>query len=1831
MRLLSILLAFVLLLSGCNSRQASEVVPTYNPYVEAFTTGKISRFAPVYLILSQDLPEGADLTGKLKLTPEVEGTWTAENKRTLTFRPAQSFDYATTYRVDADLSDWFETDKDEARFAFSFSTYAFAIRGYQSGLDVSVANEDSLDIHYVLQTSDREMPERVEKLVSYPLGQAVWQHSPDGRRHELTLRDVPKKENGYTLDVTGKGEEAEDLSISLMIPAKGDFSVFDVRYVSEPERYVEITFTYSLDETQQLEGLAYLEGNTSKVVEVDGNKLRLFPDADRTGVVNVNLSRHIRSRGGLELGENVVRQLSLDKLGPSVRFIGNGVIVPGSSELTIPFQTVYLRGVTVRVIKVLEQNIGYFLQTNELDGSGDLMRVGRLVARKTIFFDDSENDLTRWKTYGINLRELVEPEPGAIYRVILSYNRDLSAYACPEIEQKSQAQIQAEDEVKFREDLKLFDEGGYYYYNNDYDWSDYKYQERNDPCSNSYYSNATVGRNVLASNLGLLAKAGEDGTMEVWVHDLITAKPLRGIQVKAYNYQNQELTSGKTDGEGQLTLSLKEDRPFYLIASDGKQRSYLRVDAGTSLSLSSFDVDGEVIQRGIKGFIYGERGVWRPGDTLHLSFMLNDRAGNWPEGHPVIMELYNPLGQLYQRQTQTQGILGLYTYHLPVAEDAPTGAWLAKVQAGGVMFEKRVRIESIKPNRLKIDVQWKDETLVRGKEARAELETAWLQGATARNLKYDIQGTFISTPTTFSSYENYGFDDPTKVFNSEESRLIAGTTDEKGKASVKARFDVGSSAPGMLLANFITKVYEPSGDFSVASSRKLYSPYTRYVGIHSGQQGDEALATGLDHRFDLLSVDSQGKPVGGTKLMVDIYKVDWYWWWSSDQSDLARFVSNSYNKPVKQMNLQTGSDGKVSFTLNYPDEEWGTYLIRATDKESKHTTGLLAYFDWTTSKGRRDASGANEATMLSFKTDKSEYKPGEELIVSFPSSEEARALISIENGVRVLQSFEQECEAGSTRVKIKVTPEMQPNAYLHITLLQPHGQTLNDNPIRMYGVVPFRVTSEESHLVPQISMAEELKPETDYTITISERSGRPMAYTLAIVDEGLLDLTNFATPDPWATFNAREALGVNTWDIYNYVVGAYSGRLEQLFSIGGDDALNKGPKAIVNRFAPVVQLEGPFLLEKGKSQKHTYRMPNYNGKVRVMVVAGDGSAYGNAEKSVFVKKPVMLLGTLPRVIGTGEEMLVPATVFATEDGVGEVSVSASCSSNMEIIGGASQTLSFTSKGDKLASFRIRVKDLPGKGTVHLVAKGKGETASYSAEIEIRSVRITQSSSRSFTVDAGQKWEQKIDLLGVSGTNRVSLEVSNVRQANLSARLAYLKGYPHGCIEQMVSKAFPQLYLSDFVEQTQEQEQQTEALIKETLSRMRSYQTVEGAFAYWPGSSGTHPWGTAYATHFLLEAQGCGYFLPNGLLENALSYLARTARNYQSPASNAPYVSEEPVQAYRLFVLALAQKAEVGAMNRLKEEKDLLPLSRCLLSAAYACIGRTDVAESMFTQTTDLSASSSRYADETFGSETRDKAIQLITCNLLKKDSEAASLADELAASLSSDEWLSTQSTSFALVALSQYMQQYPVGGELAFTCRTEGESSQNVHTAQHYWTTEWEPRGTSSSLALENTGQSPLFVRVVTEGIPAQGEERASAEGISLAVSYMTLDGKALDVSSLPQGTNFQVAVTLRNPSGRTLRNLVLSEVFPAGWEILNTRYLNASADSTAIGISYQDIRDDRVYSYIDVLPAGKQLTVKINACAVYPGQFYLPPVSCEAMYDRSIRANTEGRRVEVE
>ncbi|MCD8137375.1 MAG: MG2 domain-containing protein [Parabacteroides gordonii] len=1828
------------LFSSCNTKKSegeAEELP-FNPHVEAFTSGKISRYTPVYLIFNQDIAQDklkSDQLSKLvRIKPGVAGEFSFENSRTIVFKPAKGFERNTSYKLTANLSEWFDVTGKDKEFTFEYSTFPLALRANLESMDINAKNENGYDIVCTLLTPDKETPETIEPLVRFSeKADAVWQHSPDGKKHQVTLQNVQAGNDGartLTLSVApNKLGVAEDKLLSVSVPDMNDFDVYDVTYVTEPERYVEVTFTKDLDSSQDMQGLAFIAGNTSETVNVEGNRLRLYPDNQRKGVMNVHLTRQIRSKNGLTLKEDVTRQIEINTSLPAVKFIGQGVVIPQSTELLVPFQAVYLRGVVVRVIKILEQNIGQFLQVNNLDGTSDLMRVGRLVARKTIFLDEDGSDLSVWNTYAIDLKKLMEPEPGAIYRVELSFNKDLSAYPCDDSVKVSREQLLAEDEIKFKEESSRFDDGGYYYYNGDFNWNDYNYNDRNDPCSNSYYYNKVEGKNVLATNLGLIAKAGEDNEMTVLVHNLISTNPENGVEVSVYNYQNQVLASGTTDGKGEVKLKIASGKPFYIIASLGYQRSYLRVDGGAALSLSSFDVSGEVVQKGIKGFIYGDRGVWRPGDTLFLSFMLNDRAKKLPANHPVVMELYNPLGQLYLRKTQTCGELGVYSFAMPTEPDAPTGAWNVNVNVGGVSFTKRLRVESIKPNRLKIDLSMPEKTLLRGEPLDGRLHVEWLQGATARNLKYDIQGTFISTPTTFSGYKDFYFDDPSKVFNSEESKLISGTTDEKGDATVQAKFEIGSTAPGMLMANFVTRVYEESGDFSIDANRMLYSPYKRYAGIKSPQQTRNQLNTGSNYTYEVASTDYLGKPQAGTELDVRIYKVYWYWWWSSDNSSLANYVSDSYNKPVKELTVRTGENGRGTFQLSFSNEEWGTYFISVKDKESKHSTGVMSYFDWPYNEGRRNADGSESANMLSFKTDKDNYKPGEKLVITIPSAKGSRAIVSIENGTKVLSVTEHTCDDQQTTIKLDVTKEMQPNAYVYVTLLQPHGITQNDLPIRMYGVVPFTVTSPESHLYPQIKIPDEIKPEANYEVTVSEKDGREMAYTLAIVDEGLLDLTRFRTPEPWKAFNAREALGVSTWDMYNYVVGAYGGRIEQLFSIGGDDALNKGPKAIVNRFKPVVQFDGPFLLKKGEKQRHTYTMPNYNGRVKVMVVAGNGEAYGHADKSVFVRKPVMLLGTLPRVIGVGEEMVVPATVFATENGVGDVTVSISCSGNMEVMGAATQQLNFTNIGDKQASFRIKVKDQPGAGRVTITASGKGDKSVYTTDIEIRSVSRPQVKVLPVTLEAGKSWKETVKLPGTEGTNSLTLEMSDVPPLNLSSHLSYLIGYPHGCVEQITSKGFPQLYVGEFAALTKQQQNTTENAVKEVIRRLRSYQTVDGAFSYWPGGTSSNGWGTVYATHFLLSAETKGYLVPDGMKRNVLNNLRRVARDWK-PVTTYYSRSEEMTQAYRLYVLALGQAPEVGAMNRLKENKSLAPMSCWLLASAYALVGRTDVAKDLIGKTTEVKTDYSDY-DLTFGSDLRDQAIRLMTLTLLGDGKEAAVLTRDISKVLSSDDWLSTQSTAFALVSLSEYMGKYKVSGTMDFSYACAGKSDK-VSTTKNIWTEVLlDKAGTSASVKLKNTGKSTLFARVITEGIPAQGKEEAYANGSSLAVSYTDQDGRAVDVADLPQGTNFIAVVTVKNPTARGINNVVLTEIFPAGWEILNTRFLNEGAtDNKTIGVDYQDIRDNKVYSYIDYLPSGRQVTVKINLCAVYPGRFYLPPVYCEAMYDNLTRANTEGKEVVV-
>ena len=463
---------------------------------------------------------------------------------------------------------------------------------------------------------------------------------------------------------------------------------------------------------------------------------------------------------------------------------------------------------------------------------------------------------------------------------------------------------------------------------------------------------------------------------------------------------------------------------------------------------------------------------------------------------------------------------------------------------------------------------------------------------------------------------------------------------------------------GKILAEMQKVIFEGGGDFSIDVFSKKLAPYDYFVGLLAPEPHRYgSYYTDENTVFDVVSVDAQGEIAGNRELEVKVFEIEWRWWWSRGRDNLSRYENTNTYRPIKDFTVSTGANGKGQFTLNIPEQQGGRYLIRVIDKASGHATGKTVYFyrNWWK---RPSGANAESSKMLVFSADKENYKVGEDAVITFPSGSKGRAFISIENGTEVLSKQWVETQKGETQVSIPLTKEMAPNVYVNISLLQPHAQTKNDLPIRLYGVIPLMVENPKTKLHPEISMPEVLKPEENYTVKVNEAQGREMTYTLAVVDEGLLDLTRYTTPDIHGAFYAREALGVKTFDIFDDVIGAYSGSVDNIYEIGGGDAAAGAKNRKADRFKPVVTFLGPFHLKAGESKTHHLFMPNYVGSVKTMVVAGDNStsAYGNAEKVTPVRKPLMVLASLPRKLSPGEKVTLPVTVFAMEKQVKNVKV-----------------------------------------------------------------------------------------------------------------------------------------------------------------------------------------------------------------------------------------------------------------------------------------------------------------------------------------------------------------------------------------------------------------------------------------------------------------------------------------------------------------------------------------------------------------------------------------------
>ncbi|MDR1932258.1 MAG: alpha-2-macroglobulin [Spirochaetales bacterium] len=1810
--------------------------------VAAFTGGIVPRGEALKVVFTGSYDTSAAIPARaFQLKPYAKGSLAWENEWTLVFTPEAPLEPERRYTATVDPSLLSAAGSAAGSgFSFEFTTLPPPLEIRFDPLKIDGRGEVLVSGTAAVEKG-LELSRLAKVLRSDELGEPRWSREEEASgvfrfafapfSRGKSPREVAVRWDGGPLGAKEKGSEV------FRIPEGNAFEVLSIR---QPEKNIfEITFSSPLGANQDLRGFVSLSGDTNIRYSVEGNVARIF-GSDDVPPGAVLAIQDLADAEGKKLVHPVQYAASANWDLPALRFAGSGVILPSSQGSAMVIETLNISGLIVEAFQIYGDNMVQFLQVNGLAGERELSRVGEPAWTQALDFPWSGSDKNRWVRRGLDLSELSRKYPGSMFRLRVSFRKRHVHYEAPgagsgfsglEFPGDAFSPIESGESGAYEEESSGWD-----YFQNQ-KWNDDWYRHRKNPDHPAFYlnyhdHNITVGRNVLVSDLALMAKKTASEEYLIVASDLRTAAPASGVELQFLSFPGRVLETARTGADGMAFLKPRE-KPAFIFAKSGAGRAFIRLNDGLALSSSHFDVSGVKSVDGIKGTIYGERGVWRPGDAIYLTFLMWDTKGTLPENHPVGFELEDPRGRVVENKTFTEGTDGFYAISTSTRADAPTGDWTARVRVGGSLFSKNLKIETIMPNRLKIDLSAAGKTYLDASPVDMTLESAWLHGAPAPNLKADVSVVFVDRDTDFPGFADYTFRDPSRSVSQERIILFEGDLDGGSKANFPVRLNAGNAVPGKLSARFLTRVFETSGVFSSEQVSMDFSPYGRYVGIKlpRGDAARDMLLTDTLHTADIVVLDAEGKPVkDGVELECAVYKLNWRWWWEKGKDEAAEFASSMSRTPVMRGSVTT-SGGRASwqFQVKYPD--WGRYLIMARDRRGGHAAAKIAYIDWPGWAGRSREGGQGSSAMLNLTTDKASYAPGENITVSFPSNTAAAALIVVEKGGEIISRQWIGCAETTTEYTFRAGADMTPNVYVHVTLLQQHLQTANDLPIRLYGIIPVIIDDSATRLTPQITAPASWQPSSKASFTVREAQGKPMTYTAVVVDEGLLGLTRYSMPNPRGAFYRKEASFMKYWDVYSEVIGAYSGKLETLLAIGGgDDEMDTTAKQ-TQRFKPVVFSFGPCRLGAGETRTETFDMPQYVGAVRVMVVAGSppaaktagprpGRAYGAAEQSVQVKSDLMVLGAIPRVLSPDDEAAIPVTIFAYAEGKRSVRVGMKVEGNASLVSSASADVAFDKSGEKTAGFRVKAGS-PGKVKFTITASSPGlKDAVHTTELDIRSTALPVSKALTQLLSENGKWEGLVELPGVPGTNTAALELSRMPPLGLEKRLTWLMQYPHGCVEQTTSAVFPQLHLDKALALRPDELALIRMNIAEGIERLAGFQNYTGGFSYWPGAADVSVWGTNYAGHFLVAAKGAGYAVPDTLLKNWTDYQKKQAAAWAGSS-----YAELLDQAYRLYTLALAGQADIGSMNRLRERGDNPPAVLWRLAAAYWYAGQRDAARSMVKDAA-LGGPDYRELSGTFGSSFRDRAMMLEALALMGDDGRARDLLESVAERLSSEDWLSTQETAYALIAVLPFMQSSADNAPITVDYTVDGKTETLIFGTPMA-KVPLNVSGTQAKLTLQNRSGAFTYARVYAAGLPAEGSEPALSNGLSLRVRYRNADtGMEENPSRLSMGQDVIIDVEVRNTYGSEVKEIALVHALPASFEIINTRTGEDPASSVSSVYKYQDIRDDRIMSYFD-LSGGQSKTFSFRVNKTYSGSFFQPAIHAYAMYNETIRALIPGQR----
>ena len=1798
-------------LSGCDNNKSTgstkivehfcPVSETLLPLLDSYTSGVITEGEPIVVRFKYPetlkIKQGETLPAKLfSFTPELKGkaVWLDEN--TVAYK-YDKIDNKKQYSCNFKVAEMLDVAASETlEFSFGVRRQTFNVTSVYPVCE----SAENMDYQIYVSFAAPINPDDALKIVDEAIVKKyqVETKDIDDNTYLYTLRSIPRSDSDYDIALSLNGKQIgsdSKANLTLTIYAQDKFAAVDFD-VEKASGEAALFFSQPLKQDQNLNGLVYFSQNKlAAKYDIQDNVIIFYFDKSnlyRSQLEDITMYvSGIRSAANDIMQDDAEFRFSLNDYEPKVRWTNDGVILPDIKETTVYFDAVCLNAVTLRIIRIYDDNILSFLQEDELNNTYNVRKAGRLEKKVRLQLDNP--NLTQWKTYPIVLSDYVKVEPGAMYQLSINFGPADYVFASDEMKHDVMENAQRETE---------------YWDGDAYDYKEYRYEGAwGDPNGYYYYNYVEQKTNIVVSDLAVTAKMGRNDVVDVYVYQISDAKPASGADVVAYNFQKQQIAKGNADNKGHVQLQCT-NKPAFIIVSDRKgSKSVIKLNDGNALSYSRFDVDGEPVEKGVIGFAYSNRGVWRPGDELQLNLMLAADE-QLPENYPVVLEVTDASGRLYAKQVNTKPVNGIYCYTVPTNPSDETGLWTAWFKIGTTTITKNLRVETVKPNRLEIKFEL-PEVICLTRSEKVTLSSKWLNGLKANGLKANVDVSVRQGKTQFKGFEKYCFDNDAEHFGATELTIFSGPLSNEGSANVS--FDPLKElySQQMMNATFTTKVFEQGGDFSIASFKVMLSPFARYVGVELPEtisKYGSYYDTNKDWDFNVTMVNDNGKICNATvSLDYALYKLDSYWWWSSeDDYTLKRYASGTYKRPVKNGTLTC--TGNTSLKFNIADKDWGSYLLVINDKQGGHTFAKVINFDW----GYGHSSSASGApALLTLKASHDSYNVGDKVVVTFPANDKAKALVTVEANDKVLQTYFLENLGEEGKVEFTATADMIPNIYVYVALIQPHDAN-NSLPIRLYGVLPVKVEDKKLQLQPNIDVPETTNTKKTIEVKVNEANKQAMTYTLAVVDEGILGLTNFKTPNPYGYFNSKQSLMVRTWDNYSSIIDAFSGEFGSVYAIGGDGMINQ-EITLDNRFKAYAVTLGPFELKAGETNTHEFEVPQCSGALRFMVVAhGNGKAFGNAEKKMTVIDPVTLYASAPRVVSPDDELTLKVQVLAPNLKGKNLEVKFD-NKNLNAIESLPNTVSIDKNGEGMIVIRTKVAEATGNAVLKVSVTGANYTAESKTEMPIRMPYAERRNTITNEVEGGQTLSIPFELEGIAGTQQGRVTVSSLLPVDLFSRLDYLTSYPHGCLEQVTSKAFPQLYLNYFVQMDENDKANLKNNIETAVNNLRAYQKADNSMTNWVGGTYTDPWTEIYALHFLVEAQKQGYNVPQYFIDGLKNYQANKAKQWRN---NVDVPQGETIQAYRLFVLALADASEMGAMNRFKELEMKYSLSKVLAAAAFAQVGKTTIAQQMMPVVGENERMSDYYTS--FGSTTRDLAF--LTYAQMLCDSDEQVVKDNIntiCGILNTGRWLDTQTTAFALFTLGKYAEKQGVSSEnISAVIKANGEEY-TLNTNMSSGAFSFVPKVGSNMVEVKNNGSQKIVINTFTKTSVAEYATEESGNFINMKVVYTDKNGNPVNLSNLNVGTDLVVYMTVQNPSEYRVTELALSYYLPSGWELVNDRL---AGDDPNAGAKHIDYRDDRAYFYFDLMPKSSK-TFILKANATYEGKYMIPAVRCEDMYNNEI------------